>query len=75
MVKDIQTSTDGIISDAMLLPNGCVYGTVVLDRKGRFNCGNWIRTSIVDEDTLFTDTIKTMNSTYTVENWVSIPTN
>lgn len=64
MENDTQTSISGIIKDARYLKNGCVFGTVVKDYKGRFEPGNWIRTSYVTK--VEGDLVYTMNSIYQV---------
>lgn len=65
MENDTQTSIDGIIKNARHLKNGCVFGTVVKDYKGRFDPGNWIRTSLVQS--VEGDLIYTRNSVYKFE--------
>jgi hypothetical protein len=58
------TDVDGVIKDATLLFNGCVFGIVVKDNKGRFDKGNWIRTSYVKE--IVGDIVYTRNSSYKI---------
>ena len=59
------TPLTGIIRDATLLKNGCVFGYVVKDFRGRFETGNWIRTSRVLKREK--DFVHTMNSVYKIE--------
>ena len=70
MDKDTQTSIDGVIADASLNHYGCVYGTVVVDYKGRFNPEDWIVTSVVQNtEESQPEIIHTINSTYKIQNW------
>lgn len=63
----------GVVKDAALLANGCLYGTLVVDYLGRFDAGNWIRTSKVVK--IKGELVYTLNSVYKVEGGIDLEAN
>lgn len=70
----MEQQVSGVIKDARVISKEelgfVVFGTVVKDYKGRFPEDGWIRTSIVTSGVKGDRIIKTLNSTYVIDNWI-----